>query len=108
MKRFLLLALTAGLLSPIASEAESVWLVIAKRNDFFKTNFTHTVQMLDMKQCKKLSSYLHKNLIYKKKDTDFSFFSCAIGEWKITRVEWLHLLFIEQLKIDIQVIEARQ
>ena len=64
--------------------------------------------MLDMKQCKKLSSYLHKNLIYKKKDTDFSFFSCAIGEWKITRVEWLHLLSTEQLMIDIQVVEARQ
>ena len=30
MKRFLLLALTAGLLSPIASNAESVWLVLYK------------------------------------------------------------------------------
>ena len=28
MKRFLLLALTAGLLSPIAANAESYWLVI--------------------------------------------------------------------------------
>ena len=53
---------------------------IGKKNDFFKTNFLHEVQMLDMKQCKKLSSYLHKNLIYKKNDTDFSFFSCLIGE----------------------------
>ena len=80
MKRFLLLALTAGLLSPIASEAESVYLLIAKRNDFFKTNFIETTEMLDMKQCKKLRSYLHKNLLYKKKDTDFSFFSCVISE----------------------------
>ncbi len=80
MKRFLLLALTAGLLSPIAAKAESVYLVIAKRNDFFKTNFLETIEMLDMKQCKKLSSYLHKNLLYKKKDTDFSFFTCLMGE----------------------------
>ena len=80
MKRFLLLALTAGLLSPIAANAESVYLVIAKRNDFFKTNFLETIEMLDMKQCKKLSSYLHKNLLYKKKDTDFSFFTCLMGE----------------------------
>ena len=80
MNRFLLLALTAGLLSPIAAKAESVYLVIAKRNDFFKTNFIETIEMLDMKQCKKLRSYLHKNLLYKKKETDFSFFSCVISE----------------------------
>jgi len=30
MNRFLLLALTAGLLSPIASNAESVWFVLYK------------------------------------------------------------------------------
>ena len=45
MKRFLLLALTAGLLSPIAAKAESYWLIITGSSSFEK------VQMGSMEQC---------------------------------------------------------
>ena len=45
MKRFLLLALTAGLLSPIAAKAESIWLVLVKHNALEK------IQMQSMDQC---------------------------------------------------------
>tara|TARA_B100000579_G_scaffold366738_1_gene326722 strand:- start:93 stop:293 length:201 start_codon:yes stop_codon:yes gene_type:complete len=47
MKRFLLLALTTGLLSPIAANAESVWLVLTKHDAMEK------IQMRDMEQCQK-------------------------------------------------------
>ena len=49
MKRFLLLALTAGLLSPIAANAESVWLVLyAEQID---SESMEKIQMKDMAQC---------------------------------------------------------
>ena len=47
MNRFLLLALTAGLLSPVAAKAESVWLVLTKHDAMEK------IQMRDMEQCQK-------------------------------------------------------
>ena len=46
MNRFLQLALTAGLLSPIAAKAESVWLIIQA-----KSNALEKIQMRDMNQC---------------------------------------------------------
>ena len=49
MNRFLLLALTAGLLSPIAANAESVWLVL-HANDADTETF-EKVEMKDMTQC---------------------------------------------------------
>ena len=50
MNRFLLLALTAGLLSPVAAKAESVWLVLTKHDAMEK------IQMRDMiwKSAKKI------------------------------------------------------
>ena len=48
MKRFLLLALTAGLMSPIAVKAESVWLLIGVANIGFET-----IPMRSMEQCER-------------------------------------------------------
>ena len=53
MKRFLLLALTAGLLSPIAANAESVWLVLLGRS----SDSMEKIQMQDMKQCEEMGKY---------------------------------------------------
>jgi len=46
MKRFLLDALTAGLLSPIASNAESVWLVL-----YMGESGLEKIEMRDLDQC---------------------------------------------------------
>ena len=46
MKRFLLDALTAGLLSPIASNAESVWLV-----QYMWESGLDNIEMRDLDQC---------------------------------------------------------
>ena len=46
MKRFLLDALTAGLLSPIASNAESVWLVL-----YMWESGLDNIEMRDLDQC---------------------------------------------------------
>ena len=46
MKRFLLDALTAGLLSPIASNAESVWLVL-----YIVDSGLEKIEMRDLDQC---------------------------------------------------------
>lgn len=45
MKRFLLDALTAGLLSPIASNAESVWLI------YMWESGLENIEMRDLDQC---------------------------------------------------------
>ena len=50
MKRFLLLALTAGLLSPIAAKAESYWLVLEKAWGGYAA--LEKIEMIDMAQCK--------------------------------------------------------
>ena len=50
MKRFLLLALTTGLLSPIAASAETVWLVILIGQD------SNKIEMGSMEQCIKEGS----------------------------------------------------
>ena len=49
MKRLLLLALTAGLLSPIAAKAESYWLVLVKHDALEK------IQMQSMEQCEEMA-----------------------------------------------------
>ena len=46
MKRFLLLALTAGLLSPIAANAETIYLVISTEGTSLDK-----IEMKDMNQC---------------------------------------------------------
>ena len=46
MKRFLLDALTAGLLSPIASNVESVWLVL-----YIVDSGLEKIEMRDLDQC---------------------------------------------------------
>ena len=50
MKRFLLLALTAGLLSPIDANAESIWLVL-------NTQSPLKIEMKDMEQCEEMGKY---------------------------------------------------
>jgi hypothetical protein len=49
MNRFLLLALTAGLLSPIAVKAESYWLILFSGMG----KASEKVQMASMEQCQK-------------------------------------------------------
>ena len=51
MKRLLLplLALTAGLLSPITAKAESVWLVLM--NGHYSATAFEKIQMTDMNEC---------------------------------------------------------
>ena len=49
MKRFLLLALTAGLLSPIAAKAESIWLMV-KIEPFSGGAALEKIQMKNMNQ----------------------------------------------------------
>jgi len=50
MKKFLLIALSAGLLSPIAASAKSVWLVIGASSS--NSTSMETIPMGSMKQCK--------------------------------------------------------
>ena len=50
MKRFLLLALTAGLLSPIAAKAESYWLVLGASHQQYSVTL-EKIQMESMEQC---------------------------------------------------------
>ena len=49
MNRFLLLALTAGLLSPIAAKAERIWLVLVKHHALEK------IEMQSMEQCEEMA-----------------------------------------------------
>ena len=49
MKRFLLIALTAGLLSPIAAKAETYWLVL--RAGIFNGSSLEKIEMKDMNHC---------------------------------------------------------
>ena len=53
MNRFLLLALTAGLMSPIAAKAESVWLIIGWRTGpgLLSPIALEKIEMQDMTQC---------------------------------------------------------
>ena len=50
MNRFLLLALTAGFISPIAANAESVWLLL-KINKSNGGMALEKIQMKNMNQC---------------------------------------------------------
>ena len=49
MKSFLLLALTAGLLSPIAAKAETYWLILFSGMG----QASEKIQMASMEQCQK-------------------------------------------------------
>tara|TARA_B100000700_G_C15037626_1_gene853567 strand:- start:339 stop:593 length:255 start_codon:yes stop_codon:yes gene_type:complete len=50
MNRFLLIALTAGLLSPIAAKAESIWLVLGWAGSYQMA--LEKIEMKNMSQCK--------------------------------------------------------
>ena len=61
MKRFLLLALTAGLLSTIAAKAESYWMVL--ENSWKDFASMEKIEMLKMEQCKEQGErFISKNL----------------------------------------------
>ena len=68
MNRFLLLALTAGLMSSIAANAESVWLLVTK------TRAIEKIEMRDMEQCQTQGE------IWKKNATSFTAFVCIEGK----------------------------
>ena len=77
MKRFFLLGLTSGLLSPSAVKAESVWLVIGWRTDpgLLSPIALEKIEMLDMTQC------LEQGEKFKsKKNRKASWFECIEGK----------------------------
>ena len=61
MKRFLLLALTAGLLSPIAANAESYWLIV-----LFNEETSQKIEMESLEQCQQQGEAWKNSGIYKK------------------------------------------
>jgi hypothetical protein len=67
MKRFLLLALTAGLLSPIAANAETYWLLIRKGNSNTSNNWS--IPIGSKKNCEeeKIKAIDNKNWVVQKK-----------------------------------------
>ena len=72
MNRFLVLALTAGLLSPIAANAESYWLIIVRIGSGAGVE---KVQMASMAQCEKELEKIAKR--WKQKVT---YFACVTGK----------------------------
>ncbi|MAJ23213.1 MAG: hypothetical protein CBC24_05030 [Candidatus Pelagibacter sp. TMED64] len=70
MNRFLLLALTAGMISPIAANAESVWLILKTSTGLEK------VQSLDMAQCEREGQKWVKKKFSGNKKT----YQCIIGK----------------------------
>jgi hypothetical protein len=70
MKRFLLLALTAGLLSPLAVKAESYWLVLEKAWGGYAA--LEKIEMIDMAQCKEQGEeYLKTSIAAGKKHRSY-------------------------------------
>ena len=65
MKRFLLLALTDGLLSPIAAKAESVWLVLGWAGSYQMA--LEKIEMNNMSQCKEQGELWMEELEDKKR-----------------------------------------
>ena len=57
MKSFLLLALTAGLLSPIAAKAETYWLILFSGMG----QASEKIQMASMEQCQKEGKLFEEN-----------------------------------------------
>ena len=55
MNRLLLLALTAGLLSPIAAKAERIWLIIDSPHGMQK------IEARNMAQCQEQGEIFHKS-----------------------------------------------
>ena len=70
MKRFLLIALTAGLLSPIASKAETYWLLAGGRRGVPNTAALvgWTVPMSSLQECEAAGQKLIKDTGWRDKD----------------------------------------
>ena len=74
MKRFLLLALTAGLLSPIAANAERFWLILNSSNDMQR------IEVENMDQCLEQGEVFHKsNKTMKRPDYNLGY-ACIKGK----------------------------
>ena len=79
MNRFLLLALTAGLLSPIASNAESIWLLL-KVNKSNGGIALEKIQMKNMDQCENEMKKLAERWDYDNKLDKLRRFACVTGK----------------------------
>ena len=79
MNRFLLLALTAGLFSPIAAKAESVWLVLKvdKSNGGMALE---KIQMKNMNQCENEIQKLADRWDYASRLDKLRKFACVTGK----------------------------
>ena len=53
MNRFLLIALTTSLVSPIVANAESIWLVLLGKS----SDSMEKIQMQSMEQCEEMGKY---------------------------------------------------
>ena len=82
MKRFLLLALTAGLLSPIAAKAESVWLVYAGGFPTLKrrTIVLDKIQVQNEDQCHREGKKMIADGDFRKGLFEFLTYTCVKGK----------------------------
>jgi len=79
MNRFLLIALTAGLASPVATSAESIWLIL-KVNKSNGGIALEKIQMKDMDQCENEMQKLAERWDYASKLDKLRKFACVTGK----------------------------
>ena len=80
MKRFLLLALTAGLLSPIAAKAESYWLILTYgMGGYEDSGALEKIEMQSSEACEKEGRKWENSPTHGIK-SGFRRFHCVIGK----------------------------
>ena len=82
MRYFFLIALTAGLLSPAAANAESVWLVLAGGRGSSAGNSAEMVkiEMSDISSCKRQGEELKQSKEFRVGVFDAVNYFCVVGK----------------------------